>query len=58
MPILVIAVVAFIIFLVLMGLVLSAVYSEQHKAKQDRVLSDEAALQAAPPQSNSDYKPA
>ena len=58
MPILVIAVVAFIIFLVLMGLVLSAVYSEQHKEMRDKKLSDEAALNAAPPRANTTYKPA
>ncbi len=58
MPILAIAVVAFIIFLVLMGLVVSAVYSEQRKEKLDKKLSDEAALEAAPPRANSTYKPA
>lgn len=58
MPILVIAVVAFIIFLILMALVISAVVSEQRKEKQDRVLSDAAALDAAPPRADSTYKPA
>lgn len=57
MPILAIAVVAFIIFLVLMGLVISAVMSEQSKEKHDRALSDIAALQAAPPRSHSVVKP-
>jgi hypothetical protein len=59
MPILVIAVVAFIIFLTLMALVISAVVSEQRKAKQERiVISDFAALEAAPPKQNSTFKPA
>jgi hypothetical protein len=55
MPILVIAVVAFIIFLVLMALVISAVFSEQMKTKREIGLSDEAALEAAPPRKNSTY---
>jgi len=58
MPILVIAVVAFIIFLTLMALVISAVVSEQRNTRQDRVLSDFAALEAAPPKQNSTFRPA
>ena len=58
MPILVIAVVAFIIFLVLMGLVTSAVVSEQRKAKLERVQKDFSALDAAPPRENSNFRPA
>lgn len=57
MPILAIAVVAFIIFLVLMGMVVSAVVSEQSKEKHDRVLSDIAALEATPPRTQSVAKP-
>ena len=57
MPILVIAVVAFIIFLILMGLVLSAVMTEQREAKRPR-LSDADAFEAAPSKAVSTLKPA
>ena len=57
MPILAIAVVAFIIFLVLLGLVISAVVSEQRKEKHDHVLADIAALDVAPARTASTYKP-
>jgi hypothetical protein len=58
MPILVIAVVAFIIFNILMALVISAVITEQRKQKRDRVLSDIAALDPAPAREESSLKPA
>jgi hypothetical protein len=49
MPILAIAVVAFVIFNILMVLVISAVVTEQRKQKYDRALADIAALEPAPP---------
>ena len=58
MPILVIAVVAFIIFLTLMALVISAVITEQRTNNNVKVLSDSAALDAAPPKQNATFKPA
>ena len=52
MPILVIAVVAFVIFNILMALVISAVVTEQRKQKHDRALADIAALEPAPPRAS------
>ncbi len=52
MPILVIAVVAFIIFNIMMAMFITAVVVEQRQDKRERenkVLSDIAALDAAPP---------
>ena len=56
MPILVIAVVAFILFNVLMALVITAVVSEQRKEKRDHALSDFAALEPAPPPANATFR--
>ncbi len=54
MPILVIAVVAFIIFNIMMAMFIMAVVAEQRQDKKEhsRVLSDMAALDAAPPKSS------